>query len=165
MRFPLLLLALCAGSAVMCHSQEISPVQNAPAKSWKWFKQSASDKSKLGHDWHLDFSQPLKMSQLLPPKAASRYQDPAIDSQCIHHPPRISSGALSSATPIMQNRYPGLTFLPVDTSREQLEANIETIPVQWPSLKLDSIPSDWPKLNLNPTAADQDSSLAPRGRN
>ena len=152
MRFPLLLLVLCNGAAVLCHSQGAGLTHDDPAKSREWFEQPRSDMGKLPEDWHVDFSQPFKLPQSVTPKAALWSQGSAIDSKCIVHPPLRSLGALSAGKPILQDRYPGLKVMPVDGDGEKLEAKVEDIPVQWPRLKVDSIPTSWPKLEFDPVA-------------
>jgi hypothetical protein len=69
-----------------------------------------------------------------------------IDPQMIIHPPKSSLGVQPPGTLVAQNEYPGLQFLPIESSSMKLEK----IPITWPNLKLQSIPILSPKSRLLP---------------
>ena len=122
MRFPLLVFVLCGGSVALCHSQEVKPTQDRPARSREWLVQRRGDLNELPKGWHVDFSQPFQMpGRIQPPQTAARLQSRTIDPKCIVHPPQASLGALSSGTAILQDRYPGLKIMPIAMDSERLE--------------------------------------------
>jgi hypothetical protein len=147
MRLTILALIFYAGTTALC--QSASPVPASPDNAQQnshIFNWSGTDFSTLPPVWHRSSVLPQPMI-VLPNGGPLRPNDRAkIDPQMIIHPPKSSLGLQPPGTLVAQNEYPGLQFLPIESSKKKME----NIPTTWPNLKLQPIPILWPKSRLLP---------------
>jgi hypothetical protein len=147
MRVAVFALLVCAGTAAFCQPSAPAPaVADKLTPSGQAATEPARDFSKGPVKWKMDFSAQPKTILVLE-DGPSRRAGAQIDPQMIVHPPQSRIGEQPPGTPVAQNLYPGLRFLPIGESK--LKA--QPIPTRWPDLKVEGIPTVWPKLEVKPT--------------
>lgn len=148
MRLSIFILLLVAGTTAFCQSVSPgSPTTDLQAQNPITFNWPGTDFSKIPPAFHAWKSAPPQRTLVLPSAHPVRLMDPVPpDSQMIIHPPKSSLGIQPQGTQVARNEYPGLRFLPIESSSVELQA----IPTTWPKLKLQAIPTKSPLLKLLP---------------
>jgi hypothetical protein len=147
MRHTILILLFVAGTPAFSQSvslaSQTTAMQTQNPINFNW---PGTDFSKIPPAFHGSMiATPARTIVLSAPPLGLKDPVPS-DSQMIIHPPKKSLGIQSQGKLVAQNEYPGLQFLPIESSSKELRP----IPIIWPALKLQAIPTKWPLLKLLP---------------
>ncbi len=158
MRSWIFVFSLCAATASFGQSSPqppVNPFNTAPLPpAFNW---PGTDFSRNPPAWRPNSVSPNPTIVLRETDSLTRKDRAKIDPGIIVHPPKSSFGIEPQGTPVAQNQYPGLRYLPIDVST----AKLEPIPIFWPDLKPQSTPAAWPKAKPLPFDLPSQNSASP----